>query len=515
MIMLPDFRVRQRDYLLNISRALTEQLDLSEVLRRILEASASMLAGEIGIIVLEDEHEALRIQAAFGIAADQLYAFDDLLEDFQTSGLDSQRLNLRTRQIAKKLERPLKQVVALPMVMNQEPLGLILVFRTFTSSANSDDRQILQSFADQAAVAVHNARLYAAVTGEKQRLSAILENSADGIMILDSDRNILRFNKALSHLTGWRPEQAIGRLDTEIIRLVDRKPGAALEDMLEENWPRSRTLYVEGDLERIDGMKVSVGITYARLDDDSGHPTNIIANVRDITNFRKAEEMKNIFISVISHELKTPVALIKGYAETLRREDAEWEKAAYQDALSVIAEEADRLKELIDNLLAASKLQAEGMKLNLGDVWLDKVVAQSVERFHTQTTSHELRVKFPKEFPYIVGDETRLRQVIDNLLSNAIKYSLKGGTIRVTGDVFPDHIQISVSDEGVGIRPDKLEKVFDRFYRVDDDLTRSTQGTGLGLFLARAVIEAHGGRIWAESEPGKGATFKFTLPLDT
>lgn len=514
MIMLPDFRVRQRDYLLNISRALTEQLDLSEVLRRILEASASMLAGDVGIIVLDDEHESLRIQAAFGIEADELNAFDGLLEDLQTTGINSARLNLRTRQIAKKLDRPLRQVVALPMVMNQEPLGLILVFRTFTSSANSDDRQILQSFADQAAVAVHNARLYAAVANEKQRLSTLLDNSADGIMILDGDRNIQRFNRALSHMTGWKPEQAIGRLDTDVLRWVERKPGPDLDEMLKDDWRRGQTLYIEGDIERLDGFKISVGITYARIDDEGGNPVSLIANVRDISNFRKAEEMKNIFISVISHELKTPVALIKGYAETLRREDAEWDKGAYQEALTVIAEEADRLKALIDNLLAATKLQAEGMKLNLSDVRLDKILEQSVERFRTQSDIHTLELDFPPEFPYVLADETRLRQVVDNLLSNAIKYSPKGGTIRVVGEVFPTYVQVSVSDEGVGIRADKLERVFDRFYRVDDDLTRSTQGTGLGLFLARAVVEAHGGRIWATSEPGKGSTFTFTLPLE-
>ncbi|MBZ0306838.1 MAG: PAS domain S-box protein [Anaerolineae bacterium] len=514
MIMLPDFRVRQRDYLLNISRALTEQLDLSEVLRRILEASASMLAGEIGIIVLDDEHESLRIQAAFGVEADDLNVFNGLLEDLQTRGLDSARLNLRTRQIAKKLDRPLRQVVALPMVMNQEPLGLILVFRTFTSSANSDDRQILQSFADQAAVAVHNARLYAAVTNEKQRLSIILEHSADGIMILDADRTIQRFNRALSHMTGWKPEQAIGRLDTDVLRWIERKPGPTLDEMLKDGWPRGQILYVEGDIERLDGVKTSIGMTYARINDENGHPMNIVANMRDISNFRKADEMKNIFISVISHELKTPVALIKGYAETLRREDAHWDKNAYQEALTVITEEADRLKELIDNLLAATKLQAEGMKLSLSDVRLDKMVEQAVERFRTQSDVHTLELDFPVKFPCVLADETRLRQVVDNLLSNAIKYSPEGGTIHVRGEATPDQVKISVSDEGVGIRPDKLERVFDRFYRVDDDLTRSTQGTGLGLYLARAVVEAHGGRIWAESEPGQGSTFSFTLPVE-
>ena len=253
MIMLPDFRVRQRDHLLDISRALTEQLDLTEVLRTILEASASMLAGEIGLIALFDEHEQLEIRAVYGIDAEDLPAFGDLLEDLQIVGFDMNRMNLRTRQLAKRLNVPLRQVVALPLKMSEELMGLILVFRTFSGAASPNDRQILQSFADQAAIAVHNARLYDTVDSERKRLSAILDHSADGIMILNEEHTIIRFNYALSQMTGWRPDAAIGRLHDDVVRWERRQPGADLEETISQGWDSEQTLYVEGDLERLDG----------------------------------------------------------------------------------------------------------------------------------------------------------------------------------------------------------------------------------------------------------------------
>ncbi|MBZ0286308.1 MAG: cell wall metabolism sensor histidine kinase WalK, partial [Anaerolineae bacterium] len=238
----------------------------------------------------------------------------------------------------------------------------------------------------------------------------------------------------------------------------------------------------------------------------------IIANVRDITNFRRAQEMQNIFISSVSHELKTPVALIKGYAGTLRREDAAWDPAVIRNGLEVIEDEADRLTELIENLLAASKLQAERMRLDLSDVRLDLLAARAVERFSTQTTTHTFKLEFPPNFPVIQGDEARLRRVLDNLLSNAIKYSPEGGTIEVGGKADDQSVTVYVRDEGVGIRPADQEHVFDRFYRVDGALSRKTQGTGLGLYLAKAIIEAHNGTIQVKSKPGEGSTFFFTLP---
>jgi signal transduction histidine kinase len=223
--------------------------------------------------------------------------------------------------------------------------------------------------------------------------------------------------------------------------------------------------------------------------------------------------LKSTFVSVVSHELKTTVALIKGYANTLAREDAHWDAETLREGLQVIGEESDRLNALINNLLDASRIQAEGFKVEQGDVVVPRLVASVVESFRTQTEKHHFMLDFPSDFPCVSGDEERLRQVLNNLVRNAIKYAPEGGEIRVGGWGDAGQVTVYVADQGIGIPLAEQSKLFQRFYRVDSSLRRSTQGAGLGLYLCRSIVEAHGGRIWLSSEPGKGTTVFFTLPL--
>jgi signal transduction histidine kinase len=275
--------------------------------------------------------------------------------------------------------------------------------------------------------------------------------------------------------------------------------------------PPVQPIYVEGDLRRRDGGTVSVGITYAPLFDRARKLVNIIANVRDITRFREADEVKSTFISVISHELKTPVALIKGYADTLRRQDADWDQQTIQESLNVILEETDRLNQLIDNLLDASRLQAGALPLDMDKAALDALAQRVAARFRTQTRKHQIDVNFAQNFPVVTGDLFRLEQVLNNLVSNAIKYS-PGGRIQISGRATPDDVIVSVSDEGIGIPLEEQPRVFERFFRGARERHQGTAGAGLGLYLAKAIVEAHGGRIWVESNPDKGASFSFAIP---
>jgi PAS domain S-box-containing protein len=523
MVLLPDLRVRQRDYLLEITRAMTAQLDVGEVLRLILRASVTMLAGEVGLIALrEDGDAALRVRALIGVNPDQIEVFAPLLSNVhegRIEGLNAPEFDAKLRRIGHELGMSLRQGVALPMKLGNEHIGVIYVFRTFSGTATRNDVRVLQSFADQAAIAVHNARLYQQANRERQRLESILEHNADGVMILDADRGILSFNKAMSRISGWQPDTVIGRFYEQVVQWASRPEGVDLLEAMDAGWPvegqshsHLETLYVEGDIRRPDGTAIGVGITHAPLVDAEGRLINIIVNVRDISHFREAQQMKSTFISVMSHELKTPVALIKGYAGTLRREDANWDPAVVQQSLQVIEEESDRLNDLIENLLATSKLQAEGMRLNYSDVALNKIMHAVVERFQIQTKHHQFVVEFPPDFPVVPGDESRLRQVIDNLVSNAVKYSPDGCTIHLGGAYTEDVVRITVQDQGVGLPQDEWDRVFERFYRVDDALTSKAQGTGLGLYLAKAVVEAHGGEIGVTSVPGQGSTFYFTIP---
>ncbi len=516
--MLPDLRVRQRDYLLEISRAITQELDLDKVLARILTISIEMLAGQAGLIALREQGRWL-VAVSQGLSPAFLRQLEPLLatvpEHEEPELYELPEINRLLQGLTRAASLGLLTGVALPLVARNQVIGVLFIFRNYMGVFSANDKALLQSFADQAAIAVGNAQLYTRLRHEERRTVALLDSVADGIFILSADHTIEHCNPAFTRLINLPAEQVRGKKHEEVLRWLHQKDGTSLEQAEAGGWPLTpnATLYVEGDLERPGKPPLPVGITYAPLVSADGLLLNVIASVRDITRFREAEELKSTFVSVISHELKTPVALIKGYVSTLRRDDATWEREIIQDSLAVIEDEADRLTELIENLLDASRLQAGALSINLADVDLPALARRIAERFQTQSSRHSIVVSFPSDFPVVLADEDRLGQVLSNLISNAIKYSPQGGEIRVAGKVLPEQVIVCVRDEGAGIAPGDLPYVFDRFYRASD-ASRTTKGAGLGLYLARAVVEAHGGRIWVDSKPGEGARICFSLPHD-
>jgi PAS domain S-box-containing protein len=514
--MLPDFRVRQRDYLLEISRALTEELDLDRVLDRIVKLAAELLASSAGLIALR-ESDGWRVVATHGINEEFMKFLDPLLEDIPDQGDPAQtalpEVNRRLQRITQSASMGLLTGVGLPMIAREEVVGVIFVFRSYRGRFSRDDRRLLGAFAAQAAIAVSNARLYTQVADQSRHLDGVVESSADGIFILDPGYKFTRFNRACSKLTGFGPKDVVGKDHSEIIRWASREPGSTLDEAGADGWPLSPSaeLYVEGDLLRSSGSHISVGITYAPTFSDDGRLLSIVANVRDITRFREAEELKSTFISIISHELRTPVALIKGYSGTLRRDDADWDPEVVHDSLTVIEDEADRLADLIDDLLDASRLQAGALSLNEADVDLFQLADELAERFQTQSDRHTFEVERPAEYPLIRGDEERLSQVISNLLSNSVKYAEEGGQVLIRGRQTPEEVVMCVSDQGPGIRASDRYRIFERFYRAEE-VAGSKQGAGLGLFLAKSIIEAHGGRIWVDEKVEQGAEICFSLP---
>jgi len=509
--MLPDFRVRQRDYLLEISRLLTEELDLEKLMARILRVSIEMLAGQAGLIALK-EPDGWRVGAAQGIAPAFLSYLAPLLAEEKASELDVGELNRMLKELTYTASMGLLNGTGLPLAAHGQVIGVIFIFRNYADLFTRNDQVLLQSFADQAAIAVFNAQLYGQVSYEKQRLDALLDSAADGILILNSNLKIERCNPAFEKLFGEAREEIVGRQHNEIIKWKNEPQGKRLEESVGDGWPLTpnATLYVEGDIERLLPPPLPVGITYAPLLSDEGKLRNVIVSVRDITHFRNADEIKATFISIVSHELRTPVALIKGYASTLRRDDARWDKRTISDSLAVIEEEADRLSKMVDDLLDASRLQAGGLSLNQADVSLPSLASRVTERFAAQSPKHRLVTDFPESFPVIIGDETRIEQVLSNLVSNALKYAASG-EIRVSGSVRPEQVIVCVSDEGPGIEARDLPHIFDRFYR-STNAVKQTKGAGLGLYLARAIVEAHGGRIWADPKPDSGARICFSIP---
>lgn len=537
--LMATYQLRQREYLLRITRAMTSRLDLPTLLRLILSSAAELVGCRAGLIVLEEEIgfgqlrtvTQYQIRAYYGFAAQVLPAFEPLLDvaplihqDYEehSAPFDAHTpdLQARVRQVEAKLGYTLGQVVGLPLLVEDELLGMIYLFRTEYAFTQLD-WQFLQGFADQAAVAVRNARLYHQLENERSRLATIVENSAHGILILDAERRVLVINQALAAMLGATPNAAIGKSCQEVLTLQDVQGDDICQQETFAGFPNHESLHCEGDLQRPGGSRLTVSVTYTPLYDEEERLVNIIVNVHDITRFREEEEIKSTFTSIISHELKTPVALIKGYAQTLARPDATWDAETARQSLQVIEEEADRLEALINNLLDVSRIQASGLRLDYADVNLERLARKVAEAYRTQTVDHRLEVDFPKSLPLVWGDEERLRQVLTNLVNNAIKYSPQGGLIRIGGwtealnsAASQERVVLYVADQGIGIPAEDLPKIFDRFYRVDSSLRRGTAGAGLGLYLAKAIVEAHGGQIWVRSEPGKGTTFFIALPIE-
>ncbi|MCD6289968.1 MAG: GAF domain-containing protein, partial [Anaerolineae bacterium] len=226
---------------------------------------------------------------------------------------------------------------------------------------------------------------------------------------------------------------------------------------------------------------------------------------------QEADRLKSAFLSTISHELRTPLAVIKGFVSTLLQNDVQWEPEMRQEFLATIEREADHLTGLIEQLLDMSRLEAGVLAVDQRPCRLQDVYANVADRLQLLARDHRLRVDFPDDLPLVHADLHRVGQVLSNLVENAAKYSPAGSEIVIRAVRADGQVLVSVTDQGEGIAPEFHERIFERFFRVQDEPSRS--GTGLGLAICRGIVEAHGGRIWVESVPEEGSTFSFTLPI--
>jgi signal transduction histidine kinase len=261
-----------------------------------------------------------------------------------------------------------------------------------------------------------------------------------------------------------------------------------------------------------DGQLFDVSVTATCVGSSKGEPLSGILTVRDITDEREEEERRSTFISVISHELQTPIAIIKGYASTLARADAVLDSERLRTRLQAIEEESDRLNKLVGNLLYASRIQAGGLQMEIVPLDLGHLIEGVVRRLKVGSPEVEISLDIPPHLPTVMADRDRIEEVLQNLLDNAMKYSPDRRTITVVCRSTGEEVIVSVSDQGMGISLREQERIFDRFHRVGNSLTHSTQGAGLGLYICRAIVEAHGGRIWVDSALHEGSTFSFSLP---
>ncbi len=522
MMHLYDWQAQQWRYLLEITQAIAARLDLNSVLDRALRYAVELVNGDAGLIALRArDSETFRFASRYGIEQDLLPLFEPLLTEIplaiptdRTPRWRFPELELKFAGIIREQALRFRYVMAIPLIAAQRLIGIIYVFRPPRAAAFTlMDENALESFAEHVALAIEHARVYEDAARRAQELEAVIEGSANGFFIANGEGKLQRMNRALEQLTGWTREDAAGRAFTEIVRWMDAR-GELIAPPNFSPAP-AQPFSSDGYLKRRDGTRGAyVHITLTPQFDNAGRLFSMVGNVIDVTALREASELQTAFLASISHDLKTPLALIRGYAETLRRTDVDWDKKTLDESLAVIEDEAEHLTHLVNALLDAAQLQRGQLPLQKNRVQLDELAQKIVERFQAVHPDHQWHVEFPNDYPPVLADAQRIREVLQNLLSNAVKYSPPATTITVGGWSEAQRVGVVVRDQGAGVPPEEQAHLFERFTRGKARQTQRSEGAGLGLYLCRAIIEQHGGKIWMENLPERGAAFYFTLPRE-
>jgi PAS domain S-box-containing protein len=350
---------------------------------------------------------------------------------------------------------------------------------------------------------------------EKELLAVTLSSMADAVVAVDADNRIMLLNKAAEQITGWQFREAKGRPVDEVIKICNEQTRQSAESPIDKVL-ESRKLETgtEHDIliSRL-GRECPVSATAAPIRKNDGNMTGIVMVFRDVSQQREIDRMKSDFISSVSHELRTPLTSIKAYAETMLC-DKNMTADTQQEFLKIIDEESDRLTNLINGILEISKIESGTIEIVRTRVKAADVLKRGAEELrHVAEKKHiTLKCDIDDNLPEFLGDENKIRSMITNLVTNAIKFTPENGAITVSAKMCNDELVVKVSDTGMGIPKDDLNKIFGRFYRVHRP-GQQIQGTGLGLAIVREIVLRHDGRIDVESEINKGSTFTVYLPV--
>lgn len=528
--------------LLSITNELTTSLDLDRVLNRALALiNQAMGVRQGSILLLDPETGYLVYRAALG-RAEALpregkrtsFRYGEGLagwvlqhnESVIITGIDQDE-----RWIVDPLKKGQSQsVLAVPLSTGDDIVGVMLLFHPEPNYFTEDHQELATAAASQITVMVKNTELYRLIRNQAERLGnmlrtqradasrrlAILESITDGVVVTNIEGKIVSVNRSAQKLLGVTEEEAV---DQDVQSLYRNFPADATDHLIEAvsrltttGAVRQLPPYAEVLLEQ---DKQTISARFAPILDEESECQGVVTVLRDITREREIAQAKSDFVSIVAHELRTPMTSIKGYADLMLSGSVGPVSETQAQFLYVIRTNVERLAALVNDLLDISRIEAGRVKFDIRPLQLEEVAHEVVASLQGEITSRnlELELDIPSHLPHAQGDHNRIVQVLTNLISNAYKYTPPGGRIILALHQTNGELQADISDTGIGIAPNDLDRVFERFYRADHDMVRGQAGTGLGLAIAKSIVEMHGGRIWVKSELGKGSTFSFCLPV--
>lgn len=407
-----------------------------------------------------------------------------------------------------------------PLIINEELSGILELGLKKGKDLIEDSIRLLITLAKEASIGIENASLYQKMSEEKKRMEMLLSTISDGVISMDFNGVITSFNKSAERITGYTKKEAIGKICNSIFigvhpsespktRIFCANKGCLLKIALETGQFPVQTEHIVITPE---GVKKILEFTTTIEKSGKNGEVAFVSIIRDVSQIKELENLRSDFIATISHELRTPLTSIKGYVSTLLHPRGHFGTEEVREFLGIINEETDHLNRMINDLLEASRLSKDTLIIKPKSFKVNNIIFELIKRYRVATSKHTFVTEIDGT-PVIYGDSNQVGFVISHLFENAIKFSPRGGQIRVSLVSQKKEVMIMIEDQGVGIPSEHREKVFELFHRVDTRTTRKFYGPGLGLFISKRIIEAHGGKIWVESGLLGGSKFVFTLPM--
>ena len=406
-------------------------------------------------------------------------------------------------------------LLSVPLFASSRVIGILCCISSDQGAFNDESARLLLTLASQAALAIEKSMLYNTALEDKVKIEAIINTMNDGIMVIDESRRLTLANPAVQQLFNIGPEDFGKPLTGIFDRLAYRwrLKEHALEDVLEQ--VASRSLSVRDELVVEIDEPLHFQIFAIPLLGREGVSVGSVLLLHDITDLVRLDRLKSDFISIVSHELKTPLTSIRGFVRLLAAQRVGTMNEKQMHYLDIVEKQTESLASLINDLLDLSKIESGVIEVHPEPLSLHQLLEEVVLSMRGQAAEKRIEVvsTVPEGLPPVMGDRERLRQVFLNLLDNAIKFTESGGRVTISASTMDGECLVKLQDNGIGIPPSDLDRIFDKFYQVESSMTRQRGGSGLGLAITRQLVRAHGGEIWARSQLGEGTTFFIRLNL--